>query len=62
MSSSTRQTPRELIILHLDKFNSFTRKGDDLQSTVSIPFYDLILGTSVQVETMDGKIEMKIPL
>lgn len=40
---------------------SFTRKGFDLYKDLPISFTQATLGTKVQVETLDGKIELKIP-
>lgn len=39
----------------------FTRKGDDLEQTVSVPFTDLVLGGEVQVPTVTGRVALKIP-
>jgi DnaJ-class molecular chaperone len=39
----------------------FILEGSNVITTLSIPFYDVILGTSIIVPTLSGKIEMKIP-
>ena len=38
-----------------------TREGELILSEVTIPMTDAILGTEIDVETVDGKITMKIP-
>jgi len=39
----------------------FDRNGDDITSESRITFADAALGTTVPVETVDGKVELKIP-
>jgi molecular chaperone DnaJ len=39
----------------------WTRRGYDIVSEVKIPFADAALGTVVPVETVDGRVELKIP-
>jgi molecular chaperone DnaJ len=39
----------------------FSRHNDDLVNETTVSIYDAALGTSVSVETVDGKIELKIP-
>jgi len=39
----------------------FTREGDLILSEESISMVDAALGTEIEVETVDGKIKMKIP-
>lgn len=42
--------------------NKFIRQGDDLIQELSLPVWSGILGSSIDVETIDGRIfEMKIP-
>ena len=38
-----------------------TREGDLILSEVTIPMVDAVLGTEIDVETVDGKITMKVP-
>ncbi|MBC7525820.1 MAG: J domain-containing protein [Flavobacterium sp.] len=38
----------------------FIRKGDDLYQTVTINLYDAILGNEVIIETLSGKLKIKI--
>ena len=40
---------------------TLTREGDLILSEVTIPMTDAVLGTEVVVETVDGKITMKVP-
>lgn len=39
----------------------FTRKGDDLHTTVQIPLYTAVLGGTVEVPAMDGNVKIKVP-
>ncbi len=39
----------------------FERKGDDLNETVEVPLYDAILGGEVPVQTMTGRVLLKVP-
>jgi DnaJ-class molecular chaperone len=39
----------------------FTRKGDDLVVEVGVPLEDAILGGEVEVDTMKGKLHLKVP-
>ena len=38
-----------------------TREGELILSEVTIPMADAVLGTEIDVETVDGKIRMKVP-
>lgn len=40
---------------------TLTRDGNDLRSTIAVPFPAAALGGTVQVETIDGKTELEIP-
>ena len=40
---------------------TLTREGDLILSEVTIPMVDAVLGTEVDVETVDGVVTMKIP-
>lgn len=37
------------------------RDGENIRSTVTLPYYDAILGTEVEVETVDGRVDLKVP-
>jgi DnaJ-class molecular chaperone len=39
----------------------FERKGDDLLTTVSVPLTTAVLGGEVQVPTLEGPVEIKVP-
>ena len=39
----------------------FTRDGDDIRTQVSLPVTDALLGTQISVETVHGKVTLKIP-
>ena len=39
----------------------FTLKGDDLELELSIAPWEAVLGGSVEVPTIDGKVELKVP-
>lgn len=41
--------------------SKFNRKGDDLYQTAIINLYDAILGNEVIIETLSGKLKVKIP-
>jgi len=38
-----------------------TREGELILSEITIPMVDAVLGTEIDVETVDGKIRMKVP-
>ncbi|HKK54223.1 MAG TPA: molecular chaperone DnaJ [Patescibacteria group bacterium] len=40
---------------------NFTREGDDIRSTKELKFSQLVLGDKVEVDTIDGKVILKIP-
>ena len=39
----------------------FTVRGDDLEMELSIAAWEAVLGTNVEVPTIDGKVELKVP-
>jgi molecular chaperone DnaJ len=41
--------------------SKFTRDGQDIVTTVDIPMANAALGVEVPVETVDGKVTLKIP-
>ena len=43
------------------KDKELRRDGENIKSTVRIPYYDAILGTAVKVQTVDGPVDLKIP-
>lgn len=38
----------------------FERKGDDLETEVSVPLYTAILGGDIEIQTFSGKVKVKI--
>ena len=40
---------------------NFVRRGNDIISQQTISFTQAALGATIRVETMDGKIDLKIP-
>jgi molecular chaperone DnaJ len=54
--------PGDLYIrLHVKTHKEFKREAENIYSEISISFYQAALGTKVEVETVDGKVELKIP-
>ena len=39
----------------------FKRDGNDIYSEVPISFYQAALGTTIETETVDGKVKLKVP-
>ena len=49
------------MIFHVQEDGMFQRHGDDLVIDVPLSPVDLMLGTKVEVPTLDGKVSLKIP-
>ena len=49
------------VVLHVQAHDLFERQGDDLFCEVPISFVQATLGADIQVPTLDGKVELKIP-
>ena len=49
------------IVLHVKKHDVFTREENDLYCDVPVPFHTAALGGTVQVPTIGGPAEVKIP-
>jgi molecular chaperone DnaJ len=49
------------VVIHLKKDPRFTRSGDDLHSELDISFVKAALGGESEVETLGGKVKLKIP-
>ncbi len=47
--------------IHIDPDERFRRKGADVRSDVEISFPQAALGAVMEIETLDGRIELKIP-
>ena len=44
----------------IENNTAFSRTGDDLYTTVDLPLYTAILGGDLVVDTMDGKVKLKV--
>lgn len=54
--------PGDLYIhIHVRADRTMVRDGNDVRSTVTIPFVDAALGTRVHIDTLEGKRELAIP-
>lgn len=49
------------ILVHIIKHPKFSRNGDDIISEEKISFSQAVLGDKVQVDSIEGKVSMKIP-
>jgi curved DNA-binding protein len=49
------------VIIRVADHPKLIRKGDDLHQTANINLYDAILGNDVIIETLSGKLKIKIP-
>ncbi len=47
--------------LHVPESPKFKRDGQNIYSEIPISFYQAALGTTVEVETVDGTVNLKIP-
>jgi molecular chaperone DnaJ len=47
--------------LHVQSHPTIKRDGDTLFTTIKVKLSDALLGTSYTVETLDGKVDIKIP-
>jgi molecular chaperone DnaJ len=47
--------------VHVKPDPRFMRQDDDIVNDIRVPFAEAALGSSAEVETVDGKIEVKIP-
>ncbi|MCD6412972.1 MAG: molecular chaperone DnaJ [Elusimicrobia bacterium] len=48
-------------VVMIEASKKYQRKDDDLYTTVEIPYPIAVLGGKTSVETLDGKVNMKIP-
>ncbi len=54
--------PGDLYVhIHVKEDKRFDRKNDDIHSSITLSVVDAILGTQVNVETVQGKVALKIP-
>ena len=49
------------LIIHVDDHKLFTREEDNLHLEIPISFTQAVLGDEIEVPTIDGKAELKIP-
>ncbi len=49
------------VVVEVTKHSKFQRQGYDIVTDEEIPFTKAILGTELPVETIDGKVTIKIP-
>src|SRR5258707_72028 len=49
------------VILHVKPHEIFQRDGDDLLCEVPVSFVQTVLGTEIDVPTLDGKTSVKVP-
>jgi len=49
------------IAIHVEEDQLFTRVGDDVHCKVPISFAQAVLGGRIEVPTLDGKVEIKVP-
>ena len=53
--------PPLVLLVQIQRHPKFTRNGDDLNTTAPIDLHTALLGGKIEVETMKGKIELRIP-
>ena len=56
-----RQPGDALITLSMKRNNKFQRQGVDLRTDTPVPLKTAVLGGKVAVETLDGRLSLKIP-
>ena len=49
------------VIVHIKKDEYFERDGNDLICHEHIPFYDMIIGTNITINSLYGGVNLKIP-
>jgi molecular chaperone DnaJ len=49
------------VVVHVTGDRLFGRSGDNLTLTVPVTFPEAVLGTTVQVPTLDGAVTVKVP-
>lgn len=49
------------ITVHILPHSKFKRKGNDILNKVTIAFSQAVLGDKIEVETLEGKVRLKIP-
>lgn len=62
--SRVRVTPggqEVVLVVQVQDHPKFQRKGSDLHTEVSVPLYDVVLGTEVVVPTLSGQVALTLP-
>jgi len=60
--SSEKSTSGDLYItVHISRHPLFERKGDDIYYRLETSFSQVVLGDSVKIPTLNGKVRLKIP-
>ncbi len=55
-------SPGDLYVyIYVKKHAAFERQGNDVISEIDLSLTQAVLGTTVMVDTLDGKVELKIP-
>ena len=49
------------LIVEVEPREGFERQGDDLRSSATVDVFTAVLGGEAEVETLDGRITLKIP-
>ncbi len=49
------------VVVHVKAHKEWRRQGDDIYSSVEIPYAQAVLGAQVSVSTVEGAVKMKIP-
>lgn len=49
------------VVVHVKPHPDFSRRGDDILSTKTVSYTQLVLGGKVDVATLDGTVSIKIP-
>lgn len=47
--------------VHISPHSKFKRKGNDITSTQTIELVEAVLGSQIEVQTIDGPVKMKVP-
>jgi molecular chaperone DnaJ len=49
------------VVVHVSPHPVFGRSGDDLTVTVPVSFPELVMGTTINVPTLDGTVKLRVP-
>jgi molecular chaperone DnaJ len=47
--------------LRVKAMKGFERQGDDMILTIDVPFSQATLGTTLKIDSFDGKVELELP-